>query len=216
MARSTIVFDLETIADPEAAAMLPPVEPDSRLKDPAKIVTNIQEKEEKRKTELGLNPATGRICCFGFWYDGKADYHLLDDNWSSGEQDLLKQIWELLNYFDHFVTFNGQSFDIPFLLFRSLKNRVRPAVKIDLARYRITNHTDVWAVLTNWNTYQSGSNLDLYSRILLGKSSKDEMTGADVQDYWDDGRKQEIANYCMGDCQATAEIYRLIQKYYLL
>lgn len=44
-----IAFDLETIADASVIPHLPPVDPDSRLKDPEKIKENIKEKKKNRK-----------------------------------------------------------------------------------------------------------------------------------------------------------------------
>jgi len=207
-------FDLETIADKSAIPLLPPVEADSRLKDPAKIKASIEKKEADRLSKLGLDPATARICCFG-WHDGKNSHHIiLEDETPKAEKKLLQQTWEVLAEGDHFVTYNGIGFDVPMLLMRSLINRVRPAVKISTKKYVIANHTDVRMVLANWDSYAKGT-LDFYSRLLLGKTSKEEFDGSDVQMMWDMELFDEIAKYCEADCKCTFEIYELLTKYYL-
>lgn len=47
--KKVITFDLETIADKSVIPLLPPLEPDTRLKDPAKIKTSI---EKRKLTDL--------------------------------------------------------------------------------------------------------------------------------------------------------------------
>jgi len=214
MKKKIITFDLETIADKSVIPLLPPVEPDSRLKDPVKIKANIKEKEKDRISKLGLDPATARICCFG-WYYGKEVHHvILEAETHEAEKKLLQQAWEILVEGDHFATFNGNAFDVPMLKMRSLVNHVRPAVNISTKKYTIQNHTDVRAILANWDPYKSGT-LDFYSKLLLGDSSKDEFDGSCVQDMWDLELYEDIGNYCNGDCITTYEIFQLLTKFYL-
>ena len=211
--KKTIAFDLETIADSTVIPFLPEVEPDTRLKDPEKIKASIAEKTVKRDAELGLNPATSLICCFGYATAEGTGHIMLKDEQS--EKALLVEAWDLLAKFDHFVTFNGISFDVPTLMFHSLKNRIRPAVKISIKKYVIENHTDVRAVLGNWDGFAKGK-LDFFAKMLLGGSGKDGMTGDQVQGYWDMDLKDDIAAYCESDCRLTRDIFELMQKYYLL
>lgn len=209
-----ITFDTETIADRSVIPLLPPVKADSRLKDPKKIEDSVKTKEIERITKLGLDPATAMICCFG-WCDGKKSYHyILESETPEAEKKLLQKAWDILSTGDHFVTFNGIGFDVPMLLMRSLVNRSRPAVQISTAKYRITNHTDVRAILNNWNDYKAGT-LDFYSRLLLGKTPKEELDGSQIQDAWDLELYDDIGEYCQKDCEATYQIYELMQKYYL-
>ena len=210
----TITWDLETIADKSVIPLLPPVEPDSRLKDPIKIKANIEKKETERLENFGLNPTTARIACFGCHTNDRSHHYILEEESAEAEKALIKKAWDILSTGDHFVTFNVNTFDVPMLLMRSLVNRVRPAVKIATKKYVITNHTDVRAVLSNWDQYKPGK-LDFYSRLLLGKTPKGEFDGSDVQMMWDMGLYDDIAKYCEGDCEATFQIYELLTKYYL-
>jgi len=212
----TIAFDLETIADKSIIPILPPIESDPRLKDPIKIKASIEQKEADRISKLGLDPTTARICCFG-WFDSntkKSHHYILEEETPEAEKKLIQMAWDILSTCDHFVTFNGIGFDVPVLLMRSLINRVKPAVQISTAKYRITNHTDCRAVLGNWNNYAKGT-LDFYSRLLLGKTPKGDFDGSQVQDMWDMGLFDEIGKYCEDDCEATFEVFELIQQYYL-
>lgn len=211
-----ITWDLETIADKSVIPLLPPVEPDTRLKDPIKIKANIEKKEADRIAKLGLDPVTARIACFG-WFDGeqgKSYHYILEAETAEAEKALLQKAWDILALAQHFVTFNGNGFDVPMLLMRSLVNRVRPSVQISTKKYTIQNHTDVRAILGNWDNYAKGT-LDFYSRLLLGKSSKDEFDGSQVQDLWDMELFDDIGKYAEGDCEATFQIYELLTQYYL-
>lgn len=139
---------------------------------------------------------------------------MLLEETNKSEKHLLEGAWDILAEGDHFVTFNGNTFDVPMLLMRSLVNRVRPAVQISTKKYTIQNHTDVRAVLSNWDQYKPGK-LDFYSRLLLGETPKGEFDGSQVQDMWDMELFKDIGKYCEGDCEATYRIYELLIQYYL-
>uniref|UniRef100_A0A6M3KF89 Putative DNA polymerase n=1 Tax=viral metagenome TaxID=1070528 RepID=A0A6M3KF89_9ZZZZ len=209
-----IAFDLETIADASVIPHLPPVDPDSRLKDPEKIKENIKEKKEKQKRQLALQSSTCRICCFG-WFDGKQAGHILLNECENNEAELLVKAWEILAQYNFYATFNGNEFDVPVLLLRSLIHRIRPSVNIDTRRYQIGNHCDVRAVLGRWQKFAEGT-LDFYARVILGEPAKNDLTGDQVQDYWEMEMFQEVADYCENDCRILYRLWELVQKYYLL
>jgi len=146
----TASFDLETIADKASLKLLPDpeVKPHGNIKDPIKIEADIAQKLEKAKEEqtskAGLNPATAKICCFGWAYKKDFSYEgveyaepeiisnhlILKDETPQAEKKLLSDAWEVLAEFDHYTTFNGYNFDVPVLLMRSAIHRVRPSVNI--------------------------------------------------------------------------------------
>lgn len=215
-ATKTIVFDLETISDPSIIPHLPPIEADTRLKDPVKIQANIKMKSEKRIAELALRPTSAMICCFGYCFDdGDPKALMLTKADRETERKLLLQAWEILSHADQFVTFNGLGFDLPVLLMRSMMNKVRPAVKIDRRRYSVENHCDIRMVLGNWDSFAKG-NLDFYSRVLLGKAGKDDIDGSMVGEMFEMELFDEISEYCQDDVKVTWELYQLLTKYYLL
>ena len=139
---------------------------------------------------------------------------MLADESKKAEKELVSLAWDVLSKFDHFVTKNGNEFDIPVLKMRSLINRVRPAVQIATKKYTIQNHTDIQAVINNWKPYQKGT-LEAYSQLFLGKSVKENLSGDMVQDTWDMELFEDIGNYCEGDCEATFQIFELLTQFYL-
>ncbi len=227
-------FDLETIADKLSIRLLPEptAEAHGNIKDPVKIEADIAQKVAKKKekqiSEAGLNPATAKICCFGWatigepskdtiiLKSGKLESHhlMLKDETPQSEKKLLQGAWEVLAEFDHYTTFNGIGFDVPVLLMRSAIHRVRPSVTISTKKYNISNHTDCRMVLGQWNQYQPGK-LPFYSQLLLNEKMNDEFTGEDVQILWDMQLYSDIFEHCEEDCQQTYKLYEVITNYYL-
>ncbi|MEK7672000.1 MAG: 3'-5' exonuclease, partial [Bacteroidota bacterium] len=61
--------------------------------------------------------------------------------------------------------------------------------------------------LTFYNAFRK-FNLDFYCKSFGIKSPKSEgITGLDLGPLFEAGRFREIAEYCMGDVKATAELY---------
>ena len=209
-----ITFDLETIADKSKIPFLPEVKVNGTLKNQAKIDADIEKKQQEQIDKMGLVPATAMICVFGY-HDGKESHSiLLEEESAEAERDLLIKAWKVLKEAEHYVSFNGISYDVPVLLMRSLLNRVKPSVKISTKKYVIANHTDVRMILGGWDQYAKG-NLDFYSKLLLGRSCKDGMDGSQVQEFWDMKLGKDIAEYCESDVQVTFEIFDIMSQYYL-
>lgn len=211
-----VCFDIETIADPEAIPLLPPVEPDSRLKDPAKIAEDIARKEAEQLSRLGLSPWTSYICAFGWKANGNEGGLMLERATPDAEEELLDMIFQHLSHYKSFITFNGAAFDIPFIYAHALIRGVKTGVYIDTAKYRIGNHLDVRAVLTNWEGYAKGTSLNFFSKRILGRSPKDSgVDGSQVQSLWDQGEHETIRAYCLDDVRATWDLAQLVNRTYL-
>ena len=207
-------WDFETIKDSSRVDFLPEIKPDKRIVIPAKIEANIAKKKQEQIDKMALNPAFAIPCVFG-WHDGNETHSLiLEEETPAAEKDLLIKIWKELKKYEQFVTFNGMSYDVPVLLMRSMIHHVQPTVKISRKRYSNQNHCDVRMVFGDWDKFAVGK-LPYFSMLLLGKSSKDELSGDQVQEYWDMDLKDDIAKYCEADCQVTFELYDLLSKYYL-
>ena len=212
--KKIVAFDLETIADHELLKILPPADVKlGNIKDDEKIKKKIEEAEAKRIEKMGLNPHENMICLFT-WCDGKNSGAIpLKEAIGEAEKELLQSAWERLNRYDHFVSFNGNQFDVPVLNLHSLFRGVRPSVNISTKKYTITNHTDLRAVLGNWDTYAPGK-LDSYLRRCLGKSKPDDIDGGLVQHYWDCEMIDEIVQYGIKDAEDTFELYMYAREYY--
>lgn len=191
-----IVLDIEIIPDPKAVPFIPERGPKDRT-DPW----------EKLIFDSNFN----RICVVGF-YDGKESSSVgIDDR---TEPELLETVWSFLKDYDRIVTFNGMTFDIPFLYKRSWFHGVRPQKAISVRRYDVTNHVDVRAVLSNWDGYARG-NLDLYGALKLDARKTEGITGADVSMLWASGQCELVHSYCCRDCMLTWQLYQSLKGFYL-
>jgi DNA polymerase elongation subunit (family B) len=132
------------------------------------------------------------------------------------EAELLEAFWELVRRYDAVVTFNGRGFDVPFLYLRSAVLNV-PITRKDWLGYRYASdpHCDLAEQLTFYGVSgRDGAarrfNLDFYCKVFGIESPKSHgVTGSDVSAMLAAGRQREIAEYCLRDVRATAELYQV-------
>src|SRR3989304_10427362 len=102
------------------------------------------------KNGLGFSPLTGQIVAIGI-YDGehkkgavyfqasKKDEQSFEEEQYKfevmGEKEMLTRFWEVVEKYETFVTFNGRSFDVPFLMVRSAIYGIRPSKNLLANRY---------------------------------------------------------------------------------
>jgi predicted PolB exonuclease-like 3'-5' exonuclease len=213
------VIDIETV--PLAASLAAPY-PDAERLPPANYknedaIARWREKDkatwqEERAKVCSLSPRLGRIVCLGYAIEDHAP-HAIVAREEADEPSLLKQFWDVArDNHGALVTFNG-SFDLNFLLVRSLYWRLAPSVSQATiagwrARYKTFPHFDCRGVLTNWDNRTEGT-LGDWSEF-FGLGSKDGHSGADVFPLYQLGRFDEIAEYCKGDVLKTRGIYLTI------
>lgn len=133
---------------------------------------------------------------------------------SGSEKQILEKFWTFFDSDARFISFNGRQFDGPFLLIRSAINGVIP--KRDLVGYRYGFHPncDVREALNFFGTTSSRQfkfNLDLACKAFGVETSKSEgIDGRSVETWFRAGRYREIADYCLEDVRATAELYEKV------
>jgi predicted PolB exonuclease-like 3'-5' exonuclease len=130
---------------------------------------------------------------------------------SGTEKQILEKFWEFFDSDSRFISFNGRQFDGPFLMIRSAVNGVLP--KRDLVGYRYGFHPncDIREALNFFgttNNKQFKFNLDLACKLFGVETSKSEgIDGRSVESWYRAGRHREIADYCLEDVRATAQLY---------
>lgn len=160
-----VVLDIETDSLPAHVVeeMNPPVKAAGNLKDPAKIAADIQEKREKMYANAALSALTGKVVAYGWWQN--------DETWGydflKSEEVLLKKIFELVKSY-HIVTFNGNSFDLPFLIRRGWVYGIDFHQYLVYGRYldaaKTTDLRNLWT-LNNPNEYISLDHLARHLRV---------------------------------------------------
>jgi predicted PolB exonuclease-like 3'-5' exonuclease len=111
------------------------------------------------------------------------------------------------------VTFNGNSFDLPVLRHRALVNKVgAPGLSMRPYFHRYTEDAiDLCDVLSSYSS-QAKATLHEISRVMGLPGKPDGMDGSEVARYHQDGRIQDIANYCEMD---VVNAYRIWLRYEL-
>jgi DNA polymerase elongation subunit (family B) len=203
---ATLVVDIETVGQ----------NPDNIPSRAKEILFDVENEEDRVKILdcLGLDPCTGRIICIGVhWLElDRSRVYCQED-----ERELLANFWSDIGQIrpQRFVTFNGKSFDFPYINIRSAINGVPIPrdILLDTRRFSTERHFDVREVLTNFDRYRKGT-LEFFCDIFGVNSPKNGIDGSKVGDYFKQGRLDEIAHYCLADCKATGELYQRLKNYY--
>lgn len=179
------------------------------------------------KEGLGLSPLTGFIVAIGaFDTESKkgavyfsAPGAKLEETETEGisykpmsEKQMLEQFWKVAATVNEFVSFNGRSFDAPFLAIRSMVHGVKPTKDLLSNRYlsmqRGCVHVDLMDQLTFYGAARFKKSLHLFCRALGIESPKAGGTqGDDVAALYKAEKYEDIARYNAGDLFATAALY---------
>jgi len=225
----TLVVDIETVPtdahrDAVRAEPYPTFSAPSNYKDPVKIAESIKAQaeawlagHEQRIAEGALDPRTGRIVCLGLGGIADLSLQVVPTITEADERFTLGTLWsEIARVSGRVVTFNG-SFDLRFLVIRSLILGVKPTIlprtiRDWFRRYTTHPHFDCRAVLTNWDDRQKGT-LGDWCKV-LGIPHDDTVKGADVYGLYQAENFDAIAAHCRSDCAATAALYAKLAPFY--
>jgi DNA polymerase elongation subunit (family B) len=119
---NTYIIDIETkpLEANELKRLAPEFKADSRLKDPVKIAEDLKSKEAAFFDKAALSALTSSVFALGVWEVGKNQPVIHCNN---DEKVVIAEFNKLIQAKDFkLVTFNGNSFDIPFLCRRGLKH----------------------------------------------------------------------------------------------
>jgi uncharacterized protein YprB with RNaseH-like and TPR domain len=232
-----LVFDIETIGE-DFADFDEATQENLTRWIRREAVFEGEEKYETRlmdlKEGLGFSPLTGRIVALGVYDTVKhqgvvyfdatnatiADYR--EENFqfkARSEKEMLEAFWQGVKGYQEVISFNGRSFDVPFMLIRSAVHRVRASVDLMAKRYldrstQAIQHIDLIDQLSFYGAVRRRGSLHLYCRAFGIRSPKaNGITGDQVASLYKDKKYQEIAEYNSWDLIATAELYKVWQEY---
>lgn len=230
-----LVFDIETIG--EDFDSLDQATQDSLTRWIKRETKSEQEYEKELldvKNGLCFSPLTGQVVTIGV-YDVEKDkgavYFQAPDGSVEdcedgnikfrplGEKEMLQQFWNLAQKYDEFVSFNGRTFDVPFLFIRSAINGIRPTKNLMANRYlssqpKNAKHIDLLDQLTFYGSVRRKGNLHLWSKAFGIKSPKEDgVTGDQVGQLFKEKRFLDIAKYNVGDLKATKELFKHWEKF---
>lgn len=227
--QNLFVFDIETIPDTNAAKRLLDLQTDDKnlLREG---LTNYHLKITDGKNSF-LRQPFWQVVSISFLeaeivrdFGGQEFYQIKDirsgGDLVSTEADLVRGFFShLKKNLSRLVSFNGKSFDLPVLKYAAMKHEVEAA----------------WLYKTGdkWNNYNQKFSLDWHCDLAdafsdFGASAKVKMNelcaafglpgkigvdGSQVMQMFDDGKLQEIRNYCETDVINTYLLYLTYQHH---
>lgn len=166
-----------------------------------KLDSHAPEKPKLKSEKPGLHWATGRVACIGLKEGGKPAMCIME----STEEKTLWRAYEILKDLHPFkiITFNGHSFDFPFLIVRAAKYGIPMSSYLTMNRYD-RNHVDIYDVMGN--KFTTNGRLAEYAHV-FDCFEKIYDSGANVEELWNAGKFDDIAKHCIGDVEVTEIIY---------
>jgi DNA polymerase elongation subunit (family B) len=229
---ATLVFDIETSAMPPGN--FDETQQEYLFRELQRIPDETERMARRAEIErqFSLWPLTGQVVCIAMlnteslrgqvlftaddFEDQAGEAGLVEFVPCADELELLAAFWDAARHYQSVVTFNGRSFDVPFLYLRSALLNV-PITRKDWLGYRFATdpHCDLAEQLTFYGVSgREGAarrfNLDFYCKCFGIDSPKSHgVTGMDVGRLLEEGRYREIAEYCLRDVRATVDLYRI-------
>jgi 3'-5' exonuclease len=218
----TVVFDIETVS-------LPWLELDPLQRERLTRYSEDHDDFLRRKEGGALSPYTGKIVVIamlnpdtgkgGVWYEAAERHETKSDDGSfeyvgCGEREMLAEFWAALSKYDRCVTFNGRTFDAPFLSVRSAIHGLAPSKNLLGYRYSMEAHVDLLEILTFQGAVSRDQTPTLHSACVafgIPSPKSEEMHGYAVGDAYREGRLAEVAAYCRRDVEATAALFRRLE-----
>ena len=213
-----VVFDIETIPDTSLASELCDID-----KEAIKNMTQMEIRKEMENYHVDnhnngfLRQPFHRIACISFltakidYSSGKEEY-IFDQlesysSFKSTEEEVVKDFWALLEEKKpRIISFNGRTFDINVLKCKALKYGLdcgwyfNLGGKFDGYEYPYSNsHFDL--------LYRYGQYTLHEMCILLNIPCKLGVDGSRVAEYVDNGKYNEVREYCETDVLATYLVY---------
>lgn len=183
--------------------------------------------EEDIQNRLALIRGLGRVVAIGMWNldkdQGAVLVHGSGCKWEDfgdvpgtkvfrgNERELLTEFWRLAQEWGTVVTYNGRGYDGPVLLTRSAMLDVKPSRQLAGYRYSVKDHCDLMEVLNFMGAARESYSLDYWCRRFGVESPKGKMDGSMVASKARAGRYDEIAEYCLRDTRATADLFQRLR-----
>lgn len=156
-----------------------------------------------------LNPDTGKGAVYYQAPGVESEEHEEDGivYVAGSEEEILKRFWQTIACYDQYVTFNGRSFDCPFLMVRSAIHKLKPTKNLVPYRYG-DEHIDLYDRLGFFGAVRRTMSLHMWCQAFGIRSSKSaEVNGYEVPRLFREGKFLDIARYCFEDIRATAELF---------
>lgn len=213
---SVLIFDIETILDPQRLADFHWIEWDFENKVVSQLV--ISEFKEKFWDRFDFMPEFHQIHTIVCWTrksDGTLHTRALEWTEAQKIEEFFsisgKMNWKNLEY--DLWWFNINNFDLPFIVKRAMFHKIKIPNHLKLfwkKPWDMENVIDLYDIYKHmWYTSWS---LDLVCRFLKVPTPKGSIDWTRVQGFHDEWRDEEITEYCKRDVESTLLVYEYFKE----
>ncbi|GAB4337558.1 MAG: 3'-5' exonuclease [Calditrichia bacterium] len=157
----------------------------------------------------------GRIICISLGFVHNDNVIRLKSLYGDDEADLLTQFNDIVaRHRGIYIHYNGLNFDIPFILQRMAHHGITPANRrfSDLRRYSSDPHMDIMMQYYNWDM-QKVLPLGILAELHGLPSPKEDLSGSEVLNAYQNGEWERIVRYCEFDTATTLNLWRKLFCY---
>lgn len=155
------------------------------------------------REDRSLNPLYAKIIAIGL----KAMNGI--NIYNGEEKEILEQFWSNIgnSLNTTLVTYNGYKFDIPFIILRSIINKVKIPFSINLNKWQMekSNHFDLMLFFSQHETFIN-PNLRILGKM-YGIESDDKLYGYDIERLYKEGKIEEIKKKCQNDIEVMEKLF---------
>ncbi len=214
---SYLVFDVEAVADGELIARAKYGDPE--LPASEAIARFAAERLEQRGS--AVLPPTWMLPISVAVAKVDSGFRLIDlavlDAPQYRPHRITEQFWKGWKHYSQptLVTFNGRGYDLPVLEMAAYRYGITlpewfnvEARSYEQARnrYNVHSHIDLMDLVSNFGASRVNGGLNLLAH-LIGKPGKTGVDGSMVQGFYDEGRAEEINDYCRCDVLDTYFVF---------
>lgn len=195
-------------------------------------LTKFARTDEERETEIqkmNLYPYTAEVACIGMLNVDSIKGEVLisapvgTENWASkdghiqftpcDERGLLEIFWKRIEKYNQLITFNGRSFDGPFLHIRSAILGVKSSRNLLPYRYDAKEHCDLLEQLSFYGAMRKFSLDFICKGFGIDSPKRHGISGLDVARLHREGKYKDIAEYNARDLFATRDLFLRWDEY---
>ena len=132
----------------------------------------------------------------------------------ASEKEIIEWWWQTAKDYEEFISFNGRTFDVPFLMIRSAILGVKPTVDLMKDnRYMGERNIDLLDRLTFFGAVRRRPNLHFWAKAFGIESPKEDFGWEEIKGAFERGEYRKIAQYCLNDVLSTAKLYDFWNRY---
>jgi predicted PolB exonuclease-like 3'-5' exonuclease len=205
--KRTLFFDIETIKSKKAPSR-DEIKVPGNITKPETIEKYINENLQEIWEKTALQSLKAQIICIGYAFDDEPVQVI-----TGTEEEIIKKFEEVImeGPFLDWVGQNILSFDLPFIYHRAIKYGCKALRNVTPNQKFAKNVFDTMTMFAGTN-YQSYHSLNDIAEYLGLPNHKKDMNGNMVGKFYEEGKMEEIKEYCKQDVELERMVYYALTR----